>query len=736
MIVEVVFPIALARSFDYQLPEKLKKGYWEQKSIIGFRVFAPWRNSHKEGIIVACKKQSKVQKLKTIHSLCDDFPITSLAWIVFSQWVANYYFASWGELVFFAIPSSIRLQKSKNKGVLFTNPLVEKTTQEVYFFVENYGKKFKANSKKQKLLDFFLYKKKATKEQILLQIPSSYKAIVELSKLGILEKKKEKIKPITQTSTSFSLPKLNYAQQQIAQQCKIEKNFHIYLLHGANASGKTEIYIFLIGQALQQKKSVLFLVPEIALTPQTEKRIQGYFPEKVLVWHSSLNQSAKFKVWLQMKNSDAYILLGTRSALFQPIKNLGFIVIDEEHDASFRQIENPSYNARDAACKLAQLQNIPIMLGSATPSIESYHNTKLGKYSLLFLKERYQNKQTPEIELVDLKTAPKYNEIYYFSHQLQKEIAKNLAKKEQTMLFHHRRGFASFVTCKFCQQVLECPHCSVAATWHDNQKKLLCHYCLWEHKDSFVCQKCNSKQFFLQGIGVEKIARLLRSVFPSARILRMDSDSSSNTKELQKNLKLIENFEVDIIIGTQIITKGHHFPKVTLCAVLLADAGFQRLDYRATERTFQALSQFIGRSGRAGETTGKVVIQSLAANSQLLQYVIKQDFIAFYHYEIEKRKILQQPPSHHWIVIRISSKIENNSQKYAKKLFSYWMEKKWKQVQLLGIIPATPYKLGDWYRLEIILQSKSIRILQKILQKEPLEKFSFASTKIKIIVNP
>ena len=734
MIVEVVFPIALPHSFDYQCSENLAR----DKNLVGFRVIAPWRNSYKEGVIVSHKTQSSLKNLKTIHSLCDNFSVVSKEFIGFSKWVSQYYFSSWGEIVFLAIPRSARIKTNKQKKPIFSNPLEKKTTQEVYFFLGDQNKIFKTNSYKQKLLEFFRKKKKATKEQILLELPSTKRAILDLVQLKILEKRRKKI----ETAHEFidyiqRYPKLNQAQQQIVRQCKIEKKFRVYLLYGVNASGKTEIYITLIRQALQQKKSVLFLVPEIALTPQTKKRIQAYFPQQILLWHSSLTPTQKLDIWLKIKTADTYILLGTRSALFQPIKNLGLIVIDEEHDTSFRQIENPVYNARDCACKLAQLENIPLLLGSATPSIESYRNAKLGKYTLLSLKQKYQNKNQLQVKIVNLKTAPKYNGIYYFSQELQEQIAQNLDKKEQTMIFLNRRGYAPLVSCKSCKKQQDCQRCSVPLTWHNAEKKLLCHYCLWESKENFVCTNCNFRQFVLLGIGIEKIEKLLGSIFPQARILRLDSDSLNNTKKLQKYLELIENFEVDIIIGTQIITKGHHFPRVTLGAVLLADAGFQRIDYKATEKTFQLLSQFIGRAGRQAKV-GKTIVQSLNPKSNLIQYCVQQNFIDFYQYEIEKRSNLQHPPMSHWVMLKISAKVESRAQFLAKKIFTFLEKKQLPKIELLGPIATTPYKLDNWFRLQIILQSQRITYLQKALQKEPLTHFikNKRIEKIKIIVDP
>ena len=736
MIAEVVFPILLRGSFDYQIPKELA-----QKSLVGYRVIAPWRSGYKEGIIVACKESSTIlpPKLKDIFCVLDDFPLAEKQFISFTKWIAQYYFSSWGELLFFRIPSSIRVKTSSHP--LFVNPLTKKLTESYYVLVKKeHSKNFRQKSKKQELFELFLQKSISSHKDVLQSFPKATPILSEFVKLGILAKKQRSVESITQDTvfTQDSPINLSEAQAQIARQCNSigKKKFKIYLLHGVNASGKTAIYIHFIWQALRQGKSVLFLVPEIGMTPQNEQYIKEHFPNLVYVWHSRLGNKDKLAEWLKIRNSKTCIVLGTRSALFAPIDNLGLIVIDEEHDNSFRQTEHPIYNARDCACKLAQIQNITLVLGSATPSVASYRNAKLGKYHLLQLTKRYQDSVAPSIQIVDLKTAPKYQNIYYFSQILQQAIADNLANKKQTILFLNRRGFASLVVCQFCSEVMQCSRCSVHLTWHHSPKKLVCHYCFFEVSNSFSCQKCQRKNFSLLGIGTGKIEQLLKSVFPQARVLKLDSDSFANVTQLSTHLKKIQNNEVDLVIGTQIIAKGHHFPNVTLSCVLFADAGFSRSDYHSTESGFQLLVQVTGRAGREALQTGKTIIQSYLPNDKVLNYAIKQNFIDFYHYEIEKRKLLQQPPTTHWIMLRVCALIEKIAQKEVARLFLELQKKNWQQIELLGPIKATPYKLNNWFYWEIILQSSSLRILRQTITSSLLTSFTKYKSKIKVIVDP
>jgi primosomal protein N' (replication factor Y) len=342
------------------------------------------------------------------------------------------------------------------------------------------------------------------------------------------------------------------------------------------------------------------------------------------------------------------------------------------------------------------------------------------------------------VQLVDLKTAPKYNGIHYFSQELEQEIASTLLQKKQAILFLNRKGFAPLVYCKSCNNIFQCPHCSVPITWHSHLRKLLCHHCLYSLAENFSCPHCQKKRFALLGLGIEKIERLLGSVFPKARVLRIDSDSIANQKTLQQYLHKIQNFEVDIVIGTQIITKGHHFPNVALCGVFIADSGFQRQEYRGTEKTFQLLSQLIGRAGREVSQIGKTIVQSYQPQSQFIKYAVEQNFADFYHFEMEKRKHLQQPPFTHWILLKISSKKENTAKLEARKIFAMRKANLDKKVEILGPVAAIPYKLNDWFCWEIILQSASAKILRQAFQKEIVQITAKQkrSLKIKIIVDP
>ena len=733
MILEVVFPVGFAGSLNYILPEE-KVPFFLQKSPLGFRVVAPLRNQKKEGIIVGFKNempQESEKKLKEIITIVDDFPLVSKDAIVFTRWVAEYYFSSWGALLFLALPPSIRLKIKKDAS--FSNPIDKNIKQEYYQLKNQTKNTFKKNSKKEKLLELFLEKKKLYKKDILQIAVSPTKIIKELMELSIIEKKKETIPLLPLPTLEKPKIQLTPAQLQVIQQCEIKNKFIAHLLFGVSASGKTEIYIFLMWQVLQKQKSALFLVPEIALIPQTKSRIEKYFPSSVFVWHSSITASEKLKIWWKIKNQHPCILLGTRSALFLMPFKLGLIVIDEEQDSSLRQIENPTYNARDSAYKLAQQKNIPIVLGSATPSIESYRNSKLGKSRLLLLQQKYRPSNN-KVELVDLKTANKYQGIYYFSQELYSVITETLAKKEQCILFVNHKGFASFIQCKSCQQVLECDQCSVPLTWYRKEKKLLCHHCNKDPKEDIVCKNCQSRKFSLLGIGIEKLAELLQSIFPQARILQLDRSSIDNNEKLKNSLELIKKNEVDIIVGTQMIVKGHHFANVTLCGVLLANTNMQQSEHRNSEKIFQLLVQLLGRAGRE-ISEARTIIQTYEPESPVIKYAIKQDFISFYQSEIEKRKAIEQPPIYRWVIIKICSKKEENAKMMAEKIYKN-IKKNQSIIDVFSPIESSPYKSKNWYYWEIVLQSKTFIHLKNTILKSNIQKFNSSHTRVKIIVDP
>ena len=429
-------------------------------------------------------------------------------------------------------------------------------------------------------------------------------------------------------------------------------------------------------------------------------------------------------------------MLGTRSAILAPLKNLGLIIVDEEQDNSFRQIENSSYNSRDCAIKLAFDRQALVLLGSATPSIESYYNCKLGKYNLAQLKHRYGDARLASSRIIDLNNEPKVSGSYYFSQQLYTELQANLQQKKQSIIFLNRRGFAPLVICKNCQSALQCPNCNIALTWHKVNHILLCHHCNFSLTTNIQCQNCTNKSFNFVGLGTQQIEQTLKRFFPEANILRLDSDSLTSLKKLQLAISIIKEGKADIIIGTQIISKGHDFPNISLVCVLLADMSLNLKHYRSSENTFQLIAQVAGRAGRQKDIPGKVLIQTYNPSSPVLQYAAKQKFANFYEYEISKRKLLEQAPFFKFILIQISSSVELASQRGAVEVAKTLKRQiDISKITILGPTEAMFYKFNKKFFWEVIMQSKSQKLLrlQAIKFRKSIKPKNY---KWKIIVDP
>lgn len=487
----------------------------------------------------------------------------------------------------------------------------------------------------------------------------------------------------------------------------LDFGFNTTLLHGVTGSGKTEIYIRLFEDVIGQGRSVIFLVPEIGMTPQTVGRITSYFKDKVSVYHSDLTDARRLHEWNRMKNGGAQIVVGTRSAVFAPFKKLGLIVVDEEHDPSYKQDENPRYNGRDTAVMRAKIEGISCILGSATPSIDSFANFKKNKYRYLSLSGRPTGVKMPEVEIVDMKEAPRGVNL---SPQLIGEMAAARNRKEQSMLFINRRGFASFVLCEECGTPLNCPNCNITLAYHRSENCLMCHYCDTRVREFSRCKKCGSHRLKMFGSGTEKIEDEIRSIFPDAIIERLDRDVTSKSGARSKVLSKMKLGQIDILIGTQMITKGHDFPNVSLVGVLDADLSLNFPDFRAAERTFQLITQVAGRAGRSNQI-GKVVVQTYMPEHYSIQSAGRHDFFEFCNNELPAREELSYPPFGKIILIKISGTNGAKVGKFAQYLVD--KAKKDKALSILGPTQAPIARLRNKYRWQILLKSKNIDVLRR-----------------------
>lgn len=494
------------------------------------------------------------------------------------------------------------------------------------------------------------------------------------------------------------------------------------LIHGITGSGKTEVYLKLIEQMIKRGRQAIVLIPEIALTYQTVLRFYKCFGNRVSVINSALSRGEKYDQCERAKQGDIDVIIGPRSALFTPFPRLGLIIIDEEHENTYKSESMPKYHARETAVKIASMQDACVVLGSATPSLEAYHRAKTGKYKLYELKSRQAGGELPAVYTVDLREELKAGNRSIFSRQLRQLMELRLSCKEQTMLFLNRRGYAGFISCRSCGHVMKCPHCDVSLSEHKNGK-LVCHYCGYEEASVTVCPVCGSKYILGFRAGTQQIEEAVVREFPKARVLRMDADTTKAKDSYEKILSAFANGEADILIGTQMIVKGHDFPGVTLVGILAADLSLHVSDYRAGERTFQLLTQAAGRAGR-GRKPGEVVIQTYDPEHYSIVHAANQDYKAFYEEEMMYREMLLYPPAAHMLAILVISAQEERGKELAGEmggLVKEWKRGNGERVYLIGPAPASVGKINDLYRHMLYIKHEKYGKLVEI--KNLLEDF-------------
>lgn len=441
---------------------------------------------------------------------------------------------------------------------------------------------------------------------------------------------------------------------EAVSQAIVEQKAHTFLLHGVTGSGKTEVYLQLIQEVLNQGKSAILLVPEIALTPQMISQVYGRFQLGVAVLHSGLSTSEKYDEWRKIKQGQVQIVIGARSSIFAPLENIGLIIIDEEHETTYKQSESPRYHARDIALQRSRFHRCPVVLGSATPSLESMARAMKSNYQLLSMPQRANHQPLPPVEIIDMTQVGVQNHAQEISPKLQAKIMDRLAKKEQIMLLLNRRGYGSFMQCRECGNVLECPHCDISLTYHKFEHRMKCHYCDYHQPVPHTCPNCGSKHLHSQGSGTQKIMETVQTLFPQARILRMDNDTTRRKHAHRQLLKAFANHEADILIGTQMIAKGLDFERVTLVGVINADTALNIPDFRASEKTFQLLTQVSGRAGR-GQYAGEVIIQTYNPDHYVLQLSQMHDYQQFFYHEMKYRHLGKYPPYYFTSLITVSA---------------------------------------------------------------------------------
>lgn len=526
--------------------------------------------------------------------------------------------------------------------------------------------------------------------------------------------------PIHQESQGRYNIILNPEQQRIVDAIWEDESHMVSMIHGVTGSGKTEIYMELIARTIAENRQAIVLIPEIALTYQTVMRFYRRFGDRISIIHSRLSAGEKYDQFQRAENGDIDIMIGPRSALFTPFPRPGLVIIDEEHESSYKSETTPRYHARETAIELARMESAKVILGSATPSLEAYYRAKKGEYALYTLNRRARSSILPEVSVVDMREELKNGNRSIISEALKEQIEKKLQSEEQIMLFLNRRGYAGFLSCRSCGHVIKCPHCDVSLSVH-NYGRMICHYCGYEEKRPEVCPKCGSTFISTFGIGTQQVEQVVRKIFPHARVLRMDMDTTRTKNGHEKILSAFQNQEADILIGTQMIVKGHDFPNVTLVGILAADLSLYADDYKAGERTFQLLTQAAGRAGR-GEKQGNVIIQTYDPEHYCIQASAKQDYQAFYEEEMSYRMLADYPPAVFMISIHGSGKDEEHLQKameYLVKVTERMPEKK--AVKIFGPVSESIGKIQDEYRKVIYIKAEEQNVLTGI--KNKLEKY-------------
>jgi len=726
---------ALNKIFDYIVPTNMEK---EIK--VGARVFVPFGNGKKldDGFVINLKEESEfankeIAKIEIEQSLTEDN-------ITLAKLMARKYFCNISDCIKLMLPPGTGSKESNNRVKEKKGNFVylKKEKDEINFLIEN----GKIKSEKHVRVLTFLEQNDGIYISDLEILADVSKAILKtLEKNGyieIIEGKIERNPFINKNIEKDEQKKLNQEQQKCFDgiNLSIEKNeFSKNLIYGITGSGKTEIYLQLIQRVLEKERAAIVLVPEISLTPQMVDRFLARFGEIVAVLHSRLSTGERYDEWQKIAIGEKKIVIGARSAIFAPIKNLGIIIIDEEHDISYKSDMTPRYNAKDLSKYIAEKNNCPLVLGSATPEISTMYNAKKNDISLYTLTIRANNSNLPEVQVVDLRNELAIGNRSMLSFKLQNEIKENLEKKKQTILFLNRRGYSTFIICRDCGYVAKCKNCNISLTYHIKENKLKCHYCGYETKAITECPECNSKKVKYFGTGTQKLEDEISKLFPEASTIRMDIDTVSKKNSHEEILNTFKNENIDILIGTQMVVKGHHFPNVTLVGVIAADSSLNLDDYRAVEGTFQTLVQVAGRSGR--EEKGKVIIQTYNPDHYAIIDAQKQDYNLFYNQEIELRKMLNYPPFCDIIMINFQGTDLFEIQKISELVYKR-IKSTNSDIIIYKPVPSPIDKIKNKYRWRIVIKCKvTTRILDIInygIEDTRIKKAK--NTRIIVDINP
>lgn len=712
---------SLDHTFTYHIPEELR-GIVE----VGRKVYVPFGKQKINGFVVSISDEEISTPVKDILDVVTKELKLNDELLELGKYIKKITLCSLISAYQTMLPTSLKVSNSKeNYSLKKYYVVINKSLNEI----EEYIKNNKRGKKQNEILEELINRKRIIRSEI---SGSSLNKLIELGFVRIEEEEVYRINPDNNVKKELKL----LPEQQDAYDT-ISKSFNEYktfLLHGVTGSGKTEVYMHLVSEVVKTGKCAIVLVPEISLTAQIVKRFYERFGSDVAIFHSSLSEGEKYDEYRKIKNGEVHIVVGTRSAIFTPINDLGLIIIDEEHSQNYKQDNNPRYHAIDIAKWRCEYHSCPLVLGSATPSLESMARAGKNVYSYVELKNRIGSSRLPEIRIIDMQPEFKKRNMI-LSDDLQIEIMKTLERGEQVMLFLNRRGYSSIMTCNSCGYTYKCPHCDITLTYHKTSNHLRCHYCGYTVINTGDCPECHENSMSDYGLGTEKVEEFIKKQYPSYRVARMDTDTTSRKGAHEKIITAIENLEYDIIIGTQMIAKGLDFPKVTLVGVINADEALNIPDFRSGENTFSLLSQVAGRAGRS-ELPGKVLIQTFNPDNKTLNYVRKGDYLGNYEYEMNIRKMLKYPPYYFLIGLKVTSRSYEKASQESSKIASYLRKNVGLNSTVLGPTTAPMFKINNVYRFQIIIKYRNIDAVKDSISFIDKEYALNKDINLEIDVNP
>jgi len=714
-IIEVAIPVPLDRTFHYRVPPHLC-----HLAVAGHRAYVPFGHRKVTGYILGPAAESSADGLKDVIEVLDPDPLWTSNELDFFRWISSYYLHPLADVLKTALPAGINLKSRTAANGAEETVVGGKTIKREKFYLPVQGAELlrQPGSKAQEVLDVIREAGDIPGADLRRRFGQCQPQLKRLLELGLIRMQEREVyrDPFGDEQVERDRARqLNLHQAEALRAISDSFNSRIFapfLLHGVTGSGKTEVYLQSIANVLEQGFNALVLVPEISLTPQLVRRFRARFGGGIAILHSALSDGERYDEWRRIRRGLARIVIGARSAVFAPLEKIGIIVVDEEHEASFKQADGLRYNARDLALVRGRMENAVVLLGSATPLITSLYAVEQGKLSLLSLPERVEGRPMPTVSVIRMQGIKEA-----ISPAMGQALEATLASGEQALVFLNRRGFATFLVCGDCGEPLTCPNCSVTLTFHRQRRQSVCHYCDYAVPAPGICPACGSLEMKDLGAGTERVESDLKELLPSAGIVRMDSDTTSGKGSHNRLLNRMADGSADILIGTQMIAKGHDFPGVTLVGVVNAEASLNMPDFRSAERTFQLLSQVIGRAGR-GELPGRVIVQALNPDHYAISCAIEHDGSSFYHQELEFRREAGYPPFAFLAALSISGTSEQAVEEQADetaRLFHHLKRQFKLRIEILGPAPAPLYRLRGRFRRQILLKAPTRNGLRQLI---------------------